>query len=557
MRQRESDHPAERWGRRVLAGEIVTGPLVRKCIERHFADRETGAERGLICDPAAGQHVLDFFHFLRHSKGEWFGQTFHLADWQAFLLFVLFSWKRADGTRRFRMAYIEVARKNGKSTLAAGVGLFLFVADEEPGAEVYCAATKRDQAKIVWSEADRMVKASPSLRKRVQSFKDNLNIPGTHAKFEPLGADEDTLDGLNIHGAIIDELHAHKTRGVHDVIVTATGARRQSLIFEITTAGYDRESVCWEQHEYANKVLDGVIVDDSFFAFIAALDPGDIWTDPRVWIKANPNLGISVKLDSLQEQIEKAKNNPAEQYAIRRLRLNEWTQNEIKWIPLEVWDRGAGDIDEKTLEGRLCYGGLDLASSIDIAAWVLAFPPTDEAGPIVLLPRFWIPKENIHARALRDRVPYDAWVRDGWIFETEGNVIDYKAIRQQIVADYARFAIRQVRFDRWGATQLTTELAEEDGLEMVQMGQGYASMSAPSKEFMKLLLEGRVIHAGHPVLRWMADNVMVKMDPAGNIKPDREKSREKIDGIVAAVMCIDGIMRQPRSVYEESGIKTI
>ena len=291
MARKRKEDPARAYIDDVLKGRIVAGRLVRLAVERHQRDLKTAKDRGLRFDPKAAKRVLDFFGRLRHSKGEWAGQPFVLAPWQAFILWVVFGWMRADGSRRFRTAYHEVSRKNGKSTLAAGVGLYLFAADQEAGAEVYTAATKRDQARIVHSEAVRMVASSPGLSRFITTFKDNLSLLRTGSKYEPLGADADTMDGLNISGAIIDELHAHPTRKVWDVIETGTGARRQPLLFAITTAGFDRHSVCWEQHDYGVKVLEGVIEDDTFFAYIAALDPEDDWQDASVWIKANPNLG--------------------------------------------------------------------------------------------------------------------------------------------------------------------------------------------------------------------------------------------------------------------------
>jgi phage terminase large subunit-like protein len=548
------DHPVERYARRVLNGEIVACKWVTLFCQRHFTDLETGAARGLSFSVAKGERVLRFFTLLKHSKGEWAGKFFELEDWQRFYLFVLFGWLNADGTRRFRVAYTEIARKNGKSQLAAAIGLYLFVGDEEPGAEIYCCATKRDQAKIVWDEIARMVKSSTGFRKFIKAVKDNLSCESRNAKCEPLGSDQDTLDGLNPNGAIIDELHAHKNRGVWDVITTATGARRQPLIFAITTAGYDRQSVCFQQHEYAEKVLEGVIEDDTFFGFLATLDAGDDWADPTTWIKANLNLGVSVKRENLQAACLKAQQDPMSQNAFLRLRLNVWTNNETKWCTFEVWDQNVGVVDESLLEGRVCFGGLDLASTTDTASFVLAFPPVEPDGPVILLPRIWIPTDNMRLRVLRDRVPYDAWVRDGWMLATEGNIIDYDVIRQQILADYNRFAIQQIRYDRWGATQLSTQLAG-DGLEMVTMGQGFASMSSPMKEFMRRLLDKTIAHGGHPVLRWQASNVMSRSDPAGNWKPDKAASRERIDSCVAAIMALDGVIRSEASTYETAGLK--
>src|SRR5512139_1249755 len=293
---------AEQYIDDVVAGRVVACHWVQAACQRHVDDLKHGAERGLHFDREAAEHVLKFFTILKHSKGEWAGRPLVLEPWQQFLIWTLFGWKRADGTRRFRTAYIEVARKNGKSTIGAGVGLYLLAADGEPGAEIYSAATKRDQARITHLEAVRMVKASPMLRKRIRTFRDNLNIEGTASKFEPLGADADTLDGLNIHGAIIDEIHAHKTREVWDKLDTGTGARRQPLMFGITTAGYDRQSLCWTLNEYSKKVLDGVIEDDTFFALIYTLDDGDDWQDETTWIKANPNLKVSKKNDDLRRK---------------------------------------------------------------------------------------------------------------------------------------------------------------------------------------------------------------------------------------------------------------
>src|SRR5512139_2470424 len=290
---------AEQYIDDVVAGRVSACHWVQQAAQRHIDDLEHGAERGLHFDQDAAEHVLKFFTILRHSKGEWAGRLIELEPWQQFLLWTLFGWKRADGTRRFRTAYIEVARKNGKSTMGAGIGLYLLAADGEPGAEIYSAATKRDQARITHLEAVRMVRSSPMLKRRIRTFRDNLNIEGTASKFEPLGADADTTDGLNIHGAIVDEIHAHKTREMWDRLDTATGARRQPLMFGITTAGYDRQSLCWTLNEYSKKVLDRVIDDDTFFGLIYTLDEGDDWQDEKTWIKANPNLNVSKKIDDL------------------------------------------------------------------------------------------------------------------------------------------------------------------------------------------------------------------------------------------------------------------
>jgi phage terminase large subunit-like protein len=543
---------AEAYIADVVANRIVVGRRVRQAVERHVQDLETGKDRGLHFDAKAAKHVLDFFTLLRHSKGEWAGQPFALAPWQALILWVVFGWKRADGTRRFRTAYVEVSRKNGKSTLAAGLGLYLFVADQEPGAEVFTAATKRDQARIVHGEAIRMVQSSPGLQRFVQVFKDNLSMVRTASKYAPLGADADTMDGLNVHGAIIDELHAHKNRNLWDVLETATGARRQPLIFSISTAGFDKLTVCWQQHAYGEQILDRIVNDDSYFVFIAALDPEDSWTNPAVWIKANPNLGVSVKLESLQEQCAKAESLPAAQNAFRRLRLNQWTEQADRWIDLSVWDEGAVRVDVHALRGRPCFGGLDLSSTTDLSAFVLLFPPNHEGERWQVVCRFWMPGDNVRQRVERDRVPYDQWIREGFIEATEGNVVDYDVIRERIKEDAERFQIREIAFDRWNATQLVVQLGN-DGLSMIPFGQGFASMAGPTRELEKLIVGRQLAHAGYPVLRWMVSNVSVKQDPAGNMKPDKAKSTDRIDGIVALTMALGRAQVQPpkrTNIYE-------
>ena len=540
----------------VLSGRQVVCKWARLAVERHVRDLETGPERGLEFNETKAKTAIAFFSLLKHSKGEWAGTLIRLEPWQQFVLWVLFGWLSADGTRRFRTAYQEIARKNGKSTIAAGIGLYLMVADGEPGAEIYTAATKRDQARITHSEATRMVKSSPPLRKEIRAFKDNLHIVGTASKYEPLGADSDTMDGLNVHGAIIDELHAHKTRMVWDVLETATGSRRQPLMFAITTAGYDRQSICFEQHEYTEKILEGALQDDAFFGIIFTLDEGDDWQDESVWVKANPNLGVSKKMDDMRRLARQAREIPSKQFAFMRLHLNIWTQSETKWVPFEHWKQCSNAVDGAGLRGRICYGGLDLSSNIDISALVLIFPPQSDEDDYQVLCRFWIPEENMIERWKKDRVSYPAWVRQGYITATPGNVIDYDFIMAQVDEDMQAYDLQEIAFDRWGATSIATNLQDLGGEDfMIQFGQGFVSMSPPMKELEKLILSHKLAHGNNPVLNWMADNLVARMDPAGNIKPDKEKSREKIDGMVALIMALDRAMRHAGgSIYENRGI---
>ena len=553
-----SEFTAEQYVEDVLAGRQVACKWVRLACERHARDLETGDERGLHFDEAAAMVAIAFFRLLKHSKGEWAGKTMRLEPWEQFIVASLFGWKREDGTRRFRTSYTECARKNGKSTLAAGIGLFLLLADDEAGAEVYSAATKREQARISHGEATRMAKTSPQIRRVVRIYKDNIHIVDTASKFEPLGADSNTMDGLNVHGAIIDEVHAHKTRETWDVLETATGARRQPLMFAITTSGFDRHTLCWTQHEYTEKILSGVIEDDSWFGIIFTIDEGDAWEDEENWIKSNPNLGVCKKLDDMRRKAGRAKEMPAALNAFLRLELDIWTQAETKWVNIEHWKQCGAMVDAEGLRGRTCYAGLDLSSNTDVSALSLVFPPQADGDEYQVLCRFWIPEESMQERVHNDRVPYDAWVRQGYVTATPGNVIDYSYILAQIDEDMQAYDVQELAFDRWGATKIQTDLMELGGEEfLVQFGQGFASMSAPMKELEKLILGHQLAHGNNPVLTWMADNLVARQDPAGNIKPDKDKSREKIDGIVALIMALDRALRHEpkrRSVYEDRGL---
>ena len=544
----------------VLAGRVVVNRWIRLAAERHVNDLATGRERGLYFDEKAARLAVAFFTLLNHSKGEWHGRPVVLEPWQQFHFALLFGWKRSDGSRRFRTSYLEVARKNGKSLMAAGVGLYMMAADGEGGAEIYSAATKKDQARIVFGEAQRMVRQSQALQRSLTVFRHNIHNEATFSKFEPLGADSDSLDGLNIHCAIADELHAWRGRALWDVLETATGARRQPLMYAITTAGFDRQSLCYQLHDYTKKVLSGVVENDSFCGLIYSLDEGDDWQDESLWVKANPNLGVSKKWDDMRRLAAQAKEMPSALNAFLRLHLNQWTQAETRWLSRALWDACSTPVDEAALIGRRCYGGLDLSSTTDVTAWVLVFPPQDEEEPWYVRPRFFIPEDNMHERVRRDRVPYDAWERAGYLTATPGNVVDYEWVLAQIDEDAQKFDIAEVAFDRWGAAHIQTQLIERGGEEwLVQFGQGFASMSAPSKEFEKLVLSGKLAHGGDPALTWMADNVVVRHDPAGNIKPDKEKSVEKIDGIVATIMALDRATRhmQHDSIYKKRGLRVL
>jgi len=539
-----------------MYGDIVASKWVRKACERYFSDIERQDELGIYFDEGAANRVIRFFSLLKHSKGEWAGQVFRLEPWQEFVLWNLFGWKMQETKlRRFRTGYIEVARKNGKSTFFAGIGLYLFAYDDEPGAEVYCAATKRDQARIVWGESRRMVQRSPTLKKKIELYRSSMTVENTACKFEPLGADEDTLDGLNPHAAIIDELHAHKSRKVWDILETASGSRRQPMQVAITTAGFDRKTVCWEQHEYLEKILDKLLHDETYFGVIYALDDEDDWADENNWIKANPNLGVSVKADDLLRKCEQAKEVPTKQNVFMRLHMNLWTESETRWLSTDKWNDCAFPVDPEGLPGKKCYAGLDLSSTIDISALAYVFPPEVEGDKHQAMMRFFIPQDNIAQRVRRDRVPYDLWVRQGWITATPGNVIDYDFIFSQFINDAATYSVQEMAFDPFKATEIVQRI-EAEGIVTVPFRQGPLSFGSASAELERLVLKKEFAHGGNPVLAWMMSNVVMRIDSNANAKPDKEKSREKIDGIIALLMALDRATRHAdnTSVYETRGV---
>lgn len=551
-------HPSEKYQDAILSGRLLCSRWTRLAVERHVKDLKHGHERGLVFSPPHGQYAIDFFRWLRHSKGEWAGRVIELEFWQQWIKYVLFGWRRVDGTRRFRTAYTEVPRKNGKSTSAAGDGLYLFVADGEPGAEVYSAATTRPQAKIVHDEARRMVEASAMLKRRVSIFRDNLSIAGTASKYEPLSADYNTLDGLNPHACIIDEVHAHRDGGLIEKLRTAQGSRRNPLLYYITTAGVSGESIGYTEHKYARSVLEGMFADDSYFAYIATMDEGDDPFAEKTWRKANPNFGISVKPSMLAESAARAERQPGMLMEFLRYHLDVWTTVSRRWLNLDAWDACPVTIGPNELAGEECYVGLDLAQTIDIAAAAWVFPPAGERKVFTVLMQFWVPAARVADRVQKDRVPYDLWIRQGLITATPGNVIDYEQIRADLNAWGQRYRVKELGFDPWGATQISLQLMG-DGFDCVPVRQGYRSLSEPTKFLEGAVLSRTIDHQGNPVLRWMAGNVETMTDPAGNIKPAKDRSAEKIDGIVAAIVAVARWITQPdgTSIYETETVKTL
>lgn len=506
----------------------------------------------------AAERAVKFFRHLRHTKGRWANKPFILAPWQENdIIRPLFGTLKPDGTRQYQTAYIEIPRKNGKSEIAAGIALYLLLADREQGAEIYGAAGDRNQAAIVFNIAAQMVRQDSIMSKRskiIDSSK-RIIVYKTASFYHAVSADVPTKHGFNPHGVIFDELHTQPNRQLWDVLTTGFGTRRQPLVVAITTAGYDRYSICYEVHDYAKKVLSGVIDDPTFFAYIRAAEEKDDWTSEKTWKKANPALGDFLSMEEMRRMAKQAREIPAFENTFRRYRLNQWTRQDKRWLPLEKWDATAGEVDPSELLGMKCYAGLDMASTTDIAALVLVFPFGES---FKVMPFFFVPAENAEERSRKDRVPYMAWIRAGHVEATEGNVIDYKAIKQKILLLATQYQIEEIAFDRWGMTQLSQEL-DDEGFTMVPFGQGFASMSAPSKELLGLVLAKRIQHGNNPVLRWMADNLMMREDPAANIKPDKSTSKEKIDGMVAMIMGLDRALRHKRggSVYDDRGLRSV
>lgn len=509
---------------------------------------------------ASADYAVMFIENLCHTKGTWAGKPFELIDWQEQIIRDLFGTLKPNGYRQFNTAYIEIPKKQGKSELAAAVALLLTCGDGEERAEVYGCAADRQQAAIVFDVAADMVRMCPALSKRVKilASQKRLIYTPTNSFYQVLSAEAYSKHGFNIHGVVFDELHTQPNRKLFDVMTKGSGdARMQPLYFLITTAGTDTHSICYETHQKAKDIIECRKIDPTFYPVIYGADESDDWTDPKVWKKANPSLDITVGIDKVKAACESAKQNPGEENAFRQLRLNQWVKQAVRWMPMEKWDNCAFAVDENELEGRICYGGLDLSSTTDITAFVLVFPPLDNEDKYIILPYFWIPEDNLTLRVNRDHVPYDVWERQGFLQTTEGNVVHYGFIEQFIERLGERFNIREIAFDRWGAVQMVQNL-EGMGFTVVPFGQGFKDMSPPTKELMKLVLEQKIAHGGHPVLRWNMDNIYIRTDPAGNIKADKEKSTEKIDGTVATIMALDRAIRCGNnhgvSVYDERGL---
>jgi phage terminase large subunit-like protein len=552
----------------VIAGRIPACNWAIKACERQLANlaiQET-PDFPYRYESGLGTRVCRMMELLPHIKGRWKTPTIRLEAWQIFILMTVFSWvwataaaadpelREKDGMRRFRTAYTEVARKNAKSTLSAGVGLYMLGPDGEEGAECYSSATTRDQARIVFDVARAMARRTPAFCDRfgVEVGTHALVVPESESLFKALSSEDNSLDGLNPHFASVDELHAHKTRGVYDVLETATGARRQALLWAITTAGTNRAGVCYEVRTYLTKILDQKATDETFFGIIYTIDDGDDWTDPRAWVKANPNYGVSVFPDDIARLCRKAQELPSAQPNFLTKRLNVWVNADSPWLDMRRWDKCADPkLELDQFEGEECFIALDLASNIDIAAKLMLFRRTvvektktgedDPRTHYYAFGRFYLPEDVLEES---DNSQYKGWQSSGRIIATDGNIIDQNLIQDDLRLDAERFQIREVAYDPFQATKFATEMLDE-GFPMVEMGATVKNFSSPMKEIEALVKAGRFHHDGDPVLGWMMSNVVCHVDRKDNVFPVKQTAKNKIDGAVAAIMAMGRAMHAP------------
>jgi phage terminase large subunit-like protein len=553
----------------VVKGKIKTGRLVRLVCERHLKDQYR-KNFGYVYSIAAAADAISFFPNLKHYKGKQFaGKRFELELWQKFIIGCVFGWlNKETGLRRFNKAYVRIARKNGKTHLASGVGLMLLM--EEPGAEVYAVATKKDQAMICFRDAAQFVNKNKNLSDMIAisgSMKKptNLHIISRASKFEPLGRDSKTSDGLNPNGAVADEIHAHADRGIIEVVESGMGSREQPLFFMITTAGtFNREGICWELEQYSIQVLEDRFKDDAaqaFFPYIASLDEKDDWRDRKIWIKANPNLGVSVNEKSLEKECQLAESIPTKQNELRTKRFNQWVQQDKRWLNIEDWDKcGLNPLDVKSLYGRQCILGLDLAQVNDLSAASWLFLPIEKDPIYRVYTQFWCPEDDIQIRTKKHRVPYLKWQEDGYLFATPGNTTDFEFIEKGILDFAEKIDFQEGGHDRYFSQLIINHLQDHD-LTMVPISQTKTFLSAPSKELERLIMRRGINHGNNPILNWNASNVTIVKDSNGNIKPDKEKSSEKIDGISALInalaRAILHTVEDKTSMFADRGIEYI
>ena len=550
---------AKRYAEQVVAGEILSCRWVQLACQRQLNDLARFKGKGspyrfnpkLVDRDGRSFYPADnlcaFIERLPHVKGPLAGESITLEPWQIFILSTVFGWVKSDGKRRYRRSYIEVPRGNAKSTLSSAVALYMLAADGEGGAEVYSLATTRDQARIVFGDAQTMARRSAGFRSRfaVNVGAHNMHVLASGSKFEALSAEGSTLDGLNIHFGCVDELHAHKTRTVYDVVETGTGKRDNSLLWVITTAGSNRAGICYEARTFVTKLLNGVIEDDTQFGIVYGLDDGDDWTTENALVKANPNWGISVRPEILGPLQAKAMQLPSAVNNFKTKHLNEWVNADTAWMDMRAWDVcGDSSLDIEAFTGQPCWVGLDLASKTDIAALMLMFQHPEISDAYVVFGKYYLPEDTVQAAG---NSQYPGWMRTGRLTVTPGNVIDFGWIEADLLDLVLRFAVQAVAFDPFQATQLSTRMLAE-GLPMIEVRPTVLNFSEPMKTLEALVLQRKLVHDGDPVLTWMASNVVAHLDAKDNIYPRKERAENKIDGIVALIMALSRAIKPGDSV---------
>lgn len=524
---------AQKYCQAILSQEIPSCKWITKAAQRFNDDLK---RTDIIFNEDLYLHAVDFIESLEHTVGTYANNIFKLEPWQHFIVANLFGFTKLDGLRRYTRAYVEVPRKNGKSTFSNALMLYGLLADGEEGAQIYSAATKLDQAMMVFSESARVCKQVDWIAEGVNVYNsvNNRRINYGNSFYRPLEWNPGKQDGLNTHFAVIDEYHAHPNDELYNVIRNSMGARLQPLLFVITTAGFNRESACYRHRQYCTKVLEGAITDDALFSVIYTLDDGDDWMNPLNWAKANPNYGVSVNPRQLEEGLQEAKELSHKEVEFKTKLLNVWTDTAQTWISDENWMKCENDAEPI---GE-CYGGLDLATTGDFCAFSLYWPSTGAVRSW-----YWLPDEAAKRRNDQQGDAIRNWARDGYITVTEGNVTDYDYIKHKIIEVSEMYDLREVAYDRWNATQIVNDLINA-GLTMYPFGQGFGSMSSPTKEFERLVKNRNLQHDGNPVTRWMLGNVMLKRDPADNIKIDKSKSGDKVDGPVSIVMALGTYLQE-------------
>lgn len=540
--------PVSKYAKAVVAGKKIAGPHVRAACKRHLDDMESGRERGLIFDKQAAAFAIGYYRdVLRLNGGAFEGLPFILLDWQQFIIGSLFGWKGSDGYRRFRVAYVETAKGSGKSPLAAGVGMIGLTADGESRAEIYAAATKKDQAMVLYRDAVAMVQQSPELSKRLKRSGVGENVWNLAyfekgSFFRPISAD-DGQSGPRPHIALIDEIHEHRNNTVVEMMRAGTKSRRQALIFMITNSGASKTSTCWNYHDYAAKVSAGTLKDDAFFGYVCALDEkDDPFHDEKCWSKVNPSLqGAKLPgIKYLRGQVTEARGMPSKEALVRRLNFCQWTDAANPWISADVWLGAQREYDWRDFRGRRAYCGLDLSSTTDLTGLVLYVEPVEEEEPWHLVPFAWLPEEGLQRKEELDRVPYLAWRAAGYLETTPGRAISKLVIVKKLAELSSFFDIVMVGYDRWRIEDLKA-MASDNSIELPEMqavGQGYKDMSPAIEAFETALLNGRVVHPGNPVFTWCAANAVTVGDDAENRKLSKEKATGRIDLMVAAVMAV-------------------